>query len=185
MSASIFIGFGSNRGDRADLCDRAVTLISLLPNSQLLGISSIYETEPVDDAGAPGDGWFLNGVVQLKTNITPQSLHAVCCEIEKALGRDPEHRSGPRTMDLDVLFYRDWTVQDAGLTIPHPRLHLRRFVLEPLVELAPSFFHPVLKQTVAALLEKLEDSHRVRKMTPQPIRTTERVLPLASSPDHS
>lgn len=168
MSNSVFIGFGSNRGDRVDFCDRAVTLMSLLPNSRLLGVSSLYETEPVDDAGAPGDGWFLNGAVQIETDLTPQSLHTVCREVEKALGRDPEYRTGPRTMDLDILFYRDWTIQEPGLTIPHPRLHLRRFVLEPLVELEPDFLHPVLKQTVSALLAKLDDPHRVRKLTPQP-----------------
>ena len=167
-SDSVFIGFGSNLGDRVDFCDRAVTLMGLLPNSRLLAVSSLYETEPVADAGAPGEGWFLNGVVQIETDLTPQSLHRVCREVEKALGRDPEHRTGPRTMDLDVLFYRNWVVQDAGLTVPHPRLHLRRFVLEPLVEVEPGFLHPVLKQTVASLLAQLDDPHRVRKLTPQP-----------------
>lgn len=168
MNNSVFIGFGSNLGDRVDFCDRAVTLLGLLPSSRLLGVSSLYETEPVDDAGTPGEGWFLNGVVQIETDITPQSLHALCREIEKALGRDPEHRPGPRTMDLDILFYRNWVVQEAGLTVPHPRLHLRRFVLEPLAELEPDFPHPVLKQTVSALLAQLDDPHRVRKMMPQP-----------------
>ena len=167
-SDSVFIGFGSNLGDRVDFCDRAVTLMGLLPNSRLLAVSSLYETEPVDDAGAPGEGWFLNGVVQIETNLTPQSLHRVCREVEKALGRDPEHRTGPRTMDLDLLFYRNWVIQDAGLTVPHPRLHLRRFVLEPLVELEPGFLHPVLKQAVSTLLAQLDDPHRVRKLTPQP-----------------
>jgi 2-amino-4-hydroxy-6-hydroxymethyldihydropteridine diphosphokinase len=168
VSNSVFIGFGSNLGDRVDLCDRAVTLMSLLPNSRLLAVSSLYETEPVDDAGAPGDGWFLNGVVQIETALTPQSLHTVCWEVEKSLGRDPEHRIGPRTMDLDLLFYRNLAIQEAGLTIPHPRLHLRRFVLEPLVELEPDLLHPVLKQTVSALLARLDDPHRVRKLAPQP-----------------
>lgn len=165
---SVFIGFGSNLGDRVDFCDRAVTLLGLLPNSRLLGVSSLYETEPVDDGGAPGEDWFLNGAVQIETDLMPQSLHTVCREVEKALGRDPEHRSGPRTMDLDILFYRDWTIREAGLIIPHPRLHLRRFVLEPLAELEPDFLHPMLKETVSALLARLDDPHRVRKMTPQP-----------------
>lgn len=178
---TVFIGFGSNRGDRVDFCDRAVTLIGLLPNSRLLAVSSLYETEPVDDAGAPGDGWFLNGVVQIETDITPQSLHTVCREIEKALGRDPEHRTGPRTMDLDILFYRDWVIQEAGLTVPHPRLHLRRFVLEPLAELEPDFLHPVLKQTVSALLAQLDDPHRVLRVTPQP-STRYGSRPACSSP---
>jgi 2-amino-4-hydroxy-6-hydroxymethyldihydropteridine diphosphokinase len=165
---TVFIGFGSNLGNRVDFCDRAVTLIGLLPNSRLLAVSSLYETEPVADAGAPGDGWFLNGVVQIETDITPQSLHTVCREIEKALGRDPGHRSGPRTMDLDILFYRDWTIREAQLTVPHPRLHLRRFVLEPLVELEPTLVHPVLRQTVSHLRAQLTDRHQVRRLDPQP-----------------
>lgn len=168
MSNSVFIGFGSNVGDRLDFCDRAVTLLSLLPHSQLVAVSSLYETEPVPDAGAPGEGWFLNGVVQLETDMTPQSLLAVCREIERALGRDPDHRTGPRTMDLDILFYGDRAIEERDFVVPHPRLHLRRFVLEPLVELAPSFIHPVVKQTVSHLLAQLADAHQVRRLAPQP-----------------
>jgi 2-amino-4-hydroxy-6-hydroxymethyldihydropteridine diphosphokinase len=164
----VFIGFGSNLGNRVDFCDRAVTLLGLLPHSQLVAISSLYETEPVADAGAPGEGWFLNGVVQLETDVTPQSLLAVCREIERSLGRDTEHRSGPRTLDLDLLLYGDHVCQEQGLTVPHPRLHLRRFVLEPLVELAPTLVHPVLKQTVSELRAQLADHHRVLRLDPQP-----------------
>jgi 2-amino-4-hydroxy-6-hydroxymethyldihydropteridine diphosphokinase len=168
VNNSIFIGFGSNLGDRVDFCDRAVTLLSLLPHSQLLAVSSLYETEPVPDAGAPGEGWFLNGVVQIETDITPQSVLAVCREIERSLGRDTDHRSGPRTLDLDILLYGDRVFQEQDLTVPHPRLHLRRFVLEPLVELEPTLIHPVLKQTVTELLAQLTDNHQVRRMNPQP-----------------
>jgi 2-amino-4-hydroxy-6-hydroxymethyldihydropteridine diphosphokinase len=168
MRETVFIGFGSNLGDRVDFCDRAVTLLSLLPHSQLLAVSSLYETEPVADAGAPGEGWFLNGVVQIETDITPQSLLAVCREIERSLGRDPEHRSGPRTIDLDILLYGDRVMQERELTVPHPRLHLRRFVLEPLVELEPVLVHPLLKQNVSQLLTRLTDPHQVRRMNPQP-----------------
>ncbi len=164
----IFVGFGSNQGDRVDFCDRAVTLLGLLPHSQVIAVSSLYETEPVADAGAPGEGWFLNGVVQLETDITPQSLLAVCREIERSLGRDPEHRSGPRTIDLDILLYGDRMFQDKELTVPHPRFHLRRFVLEPLVELEPALVHPALKLTVSHLLAQLTDKHEVRRLTPQP-----------------
>lgn len=166
--ATVFIGFGSNLGDRVDFCDRTVTLLSLLPHSQLLAVSSLYETEPVADAGAPGVGWFLNGVAQIETDLTPQSLLAVCREIERSLGRDPGHRSGPRTIDLDILFYGDRVFQEQELTVPHPRLHLRRFVLEPMVELEPMLVHPALKQAVKELLEQLTDRHQVRRMNPQP-----------------
>jgi 2-amino-4-hydroxy-6-hydroxymethyldihydropteridine diphosphokinase len=131
-------------------------------------VSSPYETEPVADAGAPGEGWFLNGVVQLETDITPQSLLAVCREIERSLGRDPERRSGPRTLDLDILLYGDRVIEEKDFLVPHPRLHLRRFVLEPLVEINPTLMHPALGQSVSQLLARLTDAHRVRRLNPQP-----------------
>ena len=165
---TVFIGFGSNLGNREDFCDRAVALLSLLPHSQMIAVSSLYETEPVADAGAPGGGWFLNGVVQIETDLTPQSLLVVCREIERSLGRDPEHRSGPRTLDLDILLYGSRVIQEQELAVPHPRLHLRRFVLEPLVEIEPTLVHPLLKQTVSQLLAQLTDKHQVRRLDPQP-----------------
>ena len=164
----VYIGFGSNLGDRVDFCDRAVTLLGLLPHSQLLAVSSLYETEPVPDAGAQGEGWFLNGVVQLETDVTPQSLLAVCREIERSLGRDPERRSGPRTLDLDILLYGGRVIVEMDFRVPHPRLHLRRFVLEPLVEIDPALVHPALGQSASQLLARLEDGHRVRRLDPQP-----------------
>lgn len=168
MRETVFVGFGSNLGDRVDFCDRAITLLGLLPHSQCVAVSSLYETEPVADVGAPGEGWFLNGVVQLETELTPQHLLAICREIERALGRDPAHRSGPRTMDLDILFHGDRVIAEPDFIVPHPRLHRRRFVLEPLAELAPSFVHPVLQQTVSHLLAELADAHQVRRLVPQP-----------------
>ncbi len=165
---TVFIGFGSNLGNRVDFCDRTVTLLGLLPHSQVIAVSSLYETEPVDDAGAPGEGWFLNGVAQIETDLTPQSLLTICREIERSLGRDPEHRSGPRTIDLDILLYGDRVMQEQDLTVPHPRLHLRRFVLGPLLELEPTLVHPLLKQTVSQLLARLTDAHQVRRLNPQP-----------------
>src|SRR5574341_966318 len=100
MSEMVFIGFGSNLGNRLDFCDRAVTLLRLLPASRVTAVSSLYETEPVRDGGDPGEGWFLNGVIRLETDLTPRSLLDVCREVERALGRDPAHRQGPRTLDL-------------------------------------------------------------------------------------
>lgn len=160
-----YIGFGSNVGDRFDLCDRAVTLLGLLPGSRLTARSSLYETEPVCDVTDPGAGWFLNGVVRLETDLDPHRLHAVCREIERALGRPEDRRGGPRTMDLDMLFYGTRLIQEVGLILPHPRLHLRRFVLVPMVELDPHWRHPVLEQTMTALLERVADPHAVRIAT--------------------
>ena len=168
MKETVFIGFGSNVGDRVDFCDRAVTLLSLLPHSQLIGVSLLYETEPVYDHAQPGEGWFLNGVVQLETNITPNSLLMVLREIERSLDRDEDNRSGPRTIDLDILFYGQRVIQEPGVVIPHPRLHQRRFVLMPLSELDPLWVHPVLQKTITQLLADVKDRSEVRVLFPQP-----------------
>ncbi len=165
---TVFIGFGSNVGDRLDFCDRAVTLLSLLPHSQLLGVSLLYETEPVNDHAQPGEGWFLNGVVQIETDITPNSLLTILREIERALGRDEENRSGPRTIDLDILFYGQRIIDEPDLAVPHPRMHQRRFVLMPLNELDSLFLHPSLQRTVSQLLAEAEKQPEVRLLFPQP-----------------
>lgn len=165
---TVYIGFGSNVGDRLDFCDRAVTLLSLLPHSQLTGVSLLYETEPVHDHAQPGDGWFLNGVVRLDTDLTPRSLLTVLREIERSLGRDEAHRSGPRTIDLDILFYGTRIIDEADLVVPHPRLHDRRFVLMPLNELDPLLIHPSLQRTATQLLTDSTDRSEVRLLFPQP-----------------
>ena|SRR5581483_3508646 len=166
---TVFIAFGSNVGDRVDYCDRAVTLLSLLPSSRVVAISSLYETEPVADARSnPGSGWFLNGVLRLETDLTPKSVMEVCREIEKALGRDLDRRGGPRTLDLDLLFYGQRVIQSEDMTVPHPRLQERRFVLIPLAEVAPDWRHPVLGVTVRELLERLPHGETVRPLEPQP-----------------
>lgn len=165
---TVYIGFGSNVGNRLDFCDRAVTLLSLLPHSQLTGVSLLYETEPVDDGSHPGDGWFLNGVVQLETDVTPRSLLTVLREIERSLGRDQEDRSGPRTIDLDILFYGDRVIDEADLVVPHPRLHRRRFALMPMSELDPLFVHPTMRRTINQLLADSHDQSEVRLLFPQP-----------------
>ncbi|GBL39497.1 folic acid synthesis protein FOL1 [Nitrospirota bacterium] len=177
---TVFIGFGSNVGDRLDFCDRAVTLLSLLPHSQLLGVSLLYETEPVNDHAQPGDGWFLNGVVRIETDITPNSLLTILREIERALGRDEENRSGPRTIDLDILFYGQRIIDEPDLAVPHPRMHQRRFVLMPLNELDPLFLHPSLQRTVSQLLAEAEKQPEVRLLFLKP-RLAMAHAPLAAS----
>lgn len=165
---TVYIGFGTNVEDRVDFCDRAVTLLSLLPHSHVTGVSLLYETEPVKDRVDPGDGWFLNGVVQLETDIAPQSLLDMLREIERSLGRDEDHRSGPRTIDLDILFYGERVINEPGLTVPHPRLHQRRFVLMPLSELAPLLVHPTRLRSVNQMLAETSDPTEVRLLFPQP-----------------
>ncbi|QPD05961.1 MAG: 2-amino-4-hydroxy-6-hydroxymethyldihydropteridine diphosphokinase [Candidatus Nitrospira kreftii] len=184
MKETVFIGFGSNVGNRVDFCDRAVTLLSLLPHSRLLGVSLLYETEPIRGETDPGEEWFLNGVVQIETDITPRSLLTILQEIERSLGRDEDNRSGPRTIDLDILFYGERVIKEPDLTIPHPRLHERRFVLMPLNELDPLWGHPVLKQSVTRLLEQVKDQGQVQLLFPQP-STRYGSRPACSSPPGS
>lgn len=165
---TVFIGFGSNVGDRIDFCNRAVTLLSLLPHSQMTGVSLLYETEPITDKTDPGDRWCLNGVVQLETTVSPHNLLSFLREIERALGRDQDNRSGPRTIDLDLLLYGNLAINEPGLVVPHPRLHQRRFVLMPLNELAPLWTHPISQRSVSQLLADVEDRSEVRLLLPQP-----------------
>jgi 2-amino-4-hydroxy-6-hydroxymethyldihydropteridine diphosphokinase len=162
-----YIGIGSNLGDRRDFCSRALGLLGMLPRSTLTGYSSAYETEPVGDVG----GAFLNLVARVETELPIHQLLAILLETERGLGRNLQDRSGPRTLDLDLLFYGDQVLREPGpegLIVPHPRLHLRRFVLEPLAELAPDLCHPVLSETVSTLLAGLRDEHSARRL-PDPV----------------
>ena len=161
---TVFIAFGSNQGNRQDFCDRAVALMGLLPHSKVTGVSSYYETEPVDMDDNLNDVWFYNGVVRIETQLQPAHLFAICQETERGLGRDPGQRNAPRTIDLDILFYGQQVIDTPQITIPHPRLHERRFVLAPLVELDPTWRHPQYQQTVQTLLDQLTDRHLVRKL---------------------
>jgi 2-amino-4-hydroxy-6-hydroxymethyldihydropteridine diphosphokinase len=166
---TVYIAFGSNQGDRLDYCDRVVTLLGLLPHSQLVAVSSLYETEPmIDERTNPGTESFLNGVVCIETDIAPRDLLEICREIEQALGRDHDQRDGPRTLDLDILFYGARIIHETNLHIPHPRLHLRRFVLAPMVEVDPEWRHPDLGVTVKELLDGLPPTPYVWRLVPQP-----------------
>ena len=163
---TVFVAFGSNRGDRTDLCRRAVTLLGLLPGAHLTGVSSLYETEPVRDARTdPGPDRFLNGAVRLQTDLPPRRLLEVCQEVERALGRHHDDR-GARTMDLDLLFYGTHILREADLSVPHPRLHLRPFVLVPLVELQPDWHHPEFGLTVRELLDRLPPGTAISRIGP-------------------
>jgi 2-amino-4-hydroxy-6-hydroxymethyldihydropteridine diphosphokinase len=165
---TIFIGFGSNVGDRHELCDRAIALMNLLPLSQVTGVSSYYETEPVDPEGRLGEKWFYNGVVRLETSLSPTRLLDILQETERGLGRNELNRHGPRTMDFDILLFGQHHIDQPGLTVPHPRLQQRRFVLEPLVEIDPAYMHPTLQHSMQDLLGALQDTSRVNKLAIKP-----------------
>ena len=181
---AIFIGFGSNLGDRQELCDRAIALMNLLPLSRVIGVSSYYETEPVDPEGRLGATWFYNGVVQLETSLSPKRLLDILQETERGLGREDTNRNGPRTMDFDILLFGQHQINQAGLTVPHPRLHLRRFVLEPMVEIDPAYIHPILHRSLSELLEDLDDTSQVKKLSIKP-GTKYRSGPACSVPPSS
>jgi 2-amino-4-hydroxy-6-hydroxymethyldihydropteridine diphosphokinase len=132
----------------------------MLPQSRLIAYSSAYETEPVGDVGGP----FLNLVARVDTELPVRRLMLILEETERGLGRNLEKRTGPRTMDLDLLFYGDQVIHDGELIVPHPRLHERRFVLAPLAEVTRNFLHPVLGQTLSTLLAALRDPHEVRRL---------------------
>ena len=154
MKVRAFIGMGSNVGDRHAHCAEAQTRLGRLPETEVLRVSPFVETEAAEGvAGGP----FLNGVAELGTALSPLDLLRALQAIEDALGRPPEHAPGTaRTIDLDILLYGDRIVREARLNIPHPRLAQRRFVLEPLVALAPNVRHPVLDLSAAEMLRRLE-----------------------------
>ena len=154
MKVRAFIGMGSNVGDRHAHCAEAQTRLGRLPETEVLRVSPFVETEAAEGvAGGP----FLNGVAELGTALSPLDLLRALQAIEDALGRPPDHAPGTaRTIDLDILLYGDRIVREVGLNIPHPRLAQRRFVLEPLVALAPNVRHPVLNLSAADLLRGLE-----------------------------
>jgi len=127
-----YIGVGSNLGDRRGYIDRAIESMKKNPNIRLKRVSSVYETDP---AGGVSQGRFLNGVLEIETSLTPKELLKELNGIEAALGRERIVRNGPRTIDLDILYYGDEKISDDGLIIPHPRINDREFVLRGLREL--------------------------------------------------
>ena len=129
--------------------------------TRLVAVSSLYETEPVGE-GYPSP--FINGVAELSTELNPRAVLSAALSIEAGLGRDRSKAEPARPMDLDLLLFGDLILDEPDLTIPHPRLHERRFVLEPLAEIAPSFIHPVFKEKISDLLNRLSDPHRVRRL---------------------
>ena len=150
----VFIGVGSNQGDRLALISQAVKSLGAVEGVQLTRLATIIETEPL--LGGPPQPPFLNTVVEAQTTRGPHELLAALQGIERRLGRVPSSvRWAPRPIDLDLLLYDDRIIDELGLTIPHPRMHQRAFVLEPLTQLAPELSHPLLNETIAELAQRL------------------------------
>ena len=155
--------FGSNMGDREQIFVQACLLINNRCGS-IMDLSAAYESEPW---GFEAEEWFLNRVIVLETEMGPERLLEELLDIEKELGRvrHPEVEGYcSRTADLDILYYGDRVVQTPTLTIPHPRLHLRRFALMPLCDVMPNFVHPVFKMTQMELLQRCPDDSIVREL---------------------
>lgn len=172
--SGVFLSLGSNLGDREKAMTHAQALLERF-GVRFLKMSLLYETEPVcpvkEDYDQP---WFLNAVAEVETDHDPVPFLLLCREVESRLGRDTKDYEGedslfrryfPRPMDIDVLMYDDLVLESKLLILPHPRFHLRRYVLQPFCDIAPDIVHPVEKKTIAQLLKNVKDGACVRKLS--------------------
>lgn len=159
MKKLVYLSLGSNIGDRAANLTAAIDHLGSL--GKVVAVSSFYETEPVE---VTAQAWFLNCVVALETEKMPRQLIAAILDLERTMGRQRLRKKGPRTIDIDILLFGKSVIDIPGLTVPHPGMHERRFVLEPLVEIAPEALHPVLKRTIRELRDTLPPGQAIRKI---------------------
>lgn len=150
-----YIGVGSNLGDKRHNCLTAVEVMKRIPGSELTGRSDWYLTKPV---GVKGQDWYVNGVVSISTKIPALDLLRRLLAIESDMGRVRRKRWESRIIDLDILLYGHEIINERDLTVPHPLMHLRKFVLVPLVQLAPDLIHPSLGVSMAELLRKMTNN---------------------------
>jgi 2-amino-4-hydroxy-6-hydroxymethyldihydropteridine diphosphokinase len=165
MSTLVYLSLGANVGDCARNIREAIARLEAL--GHVVAASSFYETEPVEFTD---QAWFLNCAAALETTKTPAQLMAALLTIEREMGRQRTQKKGPRTIDIDILFFGDTVMDSPELIIPHPAMQQRRFVLEPLAEIAAEARHPVLGKTVRELMTGLPAGQTVRKI---PIRATD------------
>lgn len=160
---TVYLSLGSNIGNRADNCRSAIEALKKNAGT-VLAVSPLYQTSPLE---IEDQDWFINGAVKLQTGRDPFDLLAVLRSIERAAGREAGGiRFGPRILDMDIIFFGQAVIDTASLTVPHPRMHKRGFVLQPLCDIDPNILHPVFGQTVRQLLENLDDHSQ--KVLPYP-----------------
>lgn len=159
MSNLVYLSLGSNLGDRGEHLREAIEQIGQI--SRVTNVSSIYETTAVEFTDQPQ---FLNCAVGVETSVKPAEFMQQVLEIEKTMGRQRIQSKGPRIIDIDILLFGDTVVDTPDLKIPHPAMHKRRFVLEPLTEIAPEAQHPRLKKTIQELLAQLPAGQTVTKL---------------------
>jgi len=158
----VYLSLGSNVGNREANLRQAISRLGTIGRVQK--VSSFYETEPVEFVAQP---WFLNCALALETEKMPKQLLSSILQIEQEMGRRREQKKGPRTIDIDILLFGSSVIDTKDLTIPHPAMHERRFVLEALAEIAPEQRHPIFKRTVRELREALPAGPSVRKINSQ------------------
>jgi 2-amino-4-hydroxy-6-hydroxymethyldihydropteridine diphosphokinase len=162
MGHIAYIGIGSNVGDKLTNCEKAISEISKADRHKLLARSSLFKTQPI---GYTSQDWFVNGVIKIETDLEAHELLHTLKTIESQLGRVETFRWGPRTIDLDVLFYDDIEICTPELKIPHPLVQNRKFVLLPLAEIDRNFIHPVLGKTMEELLDDFKEDQGVEKLS--------------------
>ena len=166
MNKIVYLSLGSNLGDRASNLRTAIE--KLAGTGQVVASSSLYETEPVEVTAQP---WFLNCAVKLDTEKMPRQLISAILNLEQEMGRHRKQQKGPRTIDIDILLFGSSIIEIPSLTIPHPKLHERRFVLEPLAEIAPDARHPVFKRAIRELRDALPPGQTVKKLAAEKVVT--------------
>jgi 2-amino-4-hydroxy-6-hydroxymethyldihydropteridine diphosphokinase len=154
-----YLSLGSNIGNRENHLRDAIARLEAV--GHIASVSSVYETEPVEFTD---QAWFLNCTVALETTETPAQLMRALLQIEHEMGRQRTQNKGPRTIDIDILLFNDTIIDSPELTVPHPAMHQRRFVLAPLAEIAPEARHPRLNKTIRELLDELPAGQAVRKL---------------------